>query len=162
MRLIIVLIILSNNLFAQISTKFELKLVNQDSWVEYKIPLFLNNITPEDYGSPHYNRFDFESRDKKVKIFILVNNSYLSKYRFNLKEAYKSILQRKDYNITYKVLRENSYYISGNLKNGRVFYEFCKALNGYGYTYSIEYDRDYLNYFNKTIPEIVRSFKILR
>ena len=119
----------------------------------------MNNVTPEDNFSPHYFEYNFESQDKGVKIFIHVNNS--SKYRFDLNSSYQEQLKRKDMIIAYKSIKEDKYFISGELNNGRILYEFCKVKQGYGYTYSIEYERTYSEYFNKNIPELIKNFKIL-
>lgn len=157
--LLIISILLMNVVKAQNTIQSGLKIENDGNWIEYSIPDFMKNITPEDNGSPHFFEYNFESQDKDVIISILVNNS--SKYRFDLKGSFQGKLKSKDAKITYKSIKVDRYFISCELKNGRILYEFCLVKNGYGYTYSIEYERSYSEFFNKNIPEIIKNFKIL-
>lgn len=157
--LLIISILLMNLVKSQNAIKSGLKVENDGNWIEYSIPDFMKNITPEDNGSPHFFEHTFESQDKDVNISILVNNS--SKYRFDLRGSFQGKLKRKDVLITYKSIKDDRYFISGKLINGRILYEFCLVKNGYGYTYSIEYERSYSDYFTNNIPEIIKSFKIL-
>jgi hypothetical protein len=156
---IFVLLLLTNSLLAQPSPNNQLKIESDSIWVEYALPEFMVNVTPEDYGSPHFFRYDFESSDKKVVITILVNNS--SNFPFELKEAYEWEIKRKDIQITYKKIKRDFYSISGTIVNNRAFYQFCTVKGGYGYTYTIEYDQVYIDYFKAMIPEIVEKFKVL-
>ena len=159
LRILLLFLLLGNNLFSQNLSESKLRIEKDDNWIEYALPEFMNNISDPDNMSPHYFQYDFESTDKLVKNFILVNNSI--KFNFDLKSKYVSLMNRKDMKITSKLLKEDRYIVSGNLSNGHILYEFCKVKYGDGYTYSIEYDKSYTDYFNKYIPEIIKCFKIL-
>lgn len=155
--LLLLMITAATQLFAQ---NGELKTVTDSNWIEYVLPKFMNDITEYDYfTTPHYQRFDFESEDKKVKIFVLVNFS--DKYRFKLNQSYLDALKYKKLKVEYKKLFPNKYFISGDLTNGNIFYKFCYEKNGYGYTYEIEYDKSYAGFFNKNINSIINGFRIL-
>jgi hypothetical protein len=156
--LLLVLVLGATNLFAQ---NTELKTLTDSSWIEYVAPNFMNNITDYDeYISPHYKRFDFESEDKKIKINVVVNFS--DKYIFKLKENYLADLKNKELKLEYKKLLPNKYFISGNLTNGNILYKFSYEKDGYGYTYEIEYDKSYTGFFNKNLNDIIKGFKILQ
>ena len=156
--LLLVLVLGATNLFAQ---NTELKTLTDSSWIEYVVPNFMNNITDYDeYISPHYKRFDFESEDKKVKIFVLINFS--AKYIFKLNKSYLDALKNKELKVDYKKLLPNKYFVSGNLNNGNILYTFCYEKDGYGYTYEIEYDKSYAGYFNKNMNNIIKGFKLLQ
>ncbi len=156
--LLLVLILGATNLFAQ---NAELKTVTDSNLIEYVVPKFMNEITDYDiYMTPHYKRFDFESDDKKVKIFVLINFSY--KYIFKLNQTYLSLLKNKELKVEYKRLFPNKYFVSGNLLNGNILYTFCYEKDGYGYTYEIEYDKSYTKFFNKNLNDIIKGFRILQ
>ncbi len=156
--LLIVLILGATNLFAQ---NAELKTVTDSNWIEYVVPKFMNDITDYDfYMTPDYKRFDFESDDKKVKIFVMVNFSY--KYIFKLNQSYLSLLKYKELKVEYKRLFPNKYFVSGNLLNGDILYTFCYEKDGYGYIYEIEYDKSYTGFFNKNLNDIIKGFRILQ
>jgi hypothetical protein len=134
------------------------------NWIEYLVPSFMNDVTP--YGdnfTPHYTRYDFESSDKLVNIFVLINNSTNpgKMFQYNLRDRYVSTLSRKDLKVNYKVLKVDKYFLSGNLTNGKTLYEFAYTLYGYGYTYSVEYDRSYQPFFDQNLNDIIKGFKIL-
>lgn len=156
-----ILITLSLQSFAQ---NANLKKMSDDGWIEYLVPRFVNDITP--YGdnfSPHYTRYDFESKDKRVKIYVLINNSTNPRreFQYNLRNSYVSQLSRRELMVDYKVLKSDRYFVSGNLTNGNILYEFAYTKDGYGYTYSIEYDRSYQPFFDKNLNDIIKGFKIL-
>jgi hypothetical protein len=141
-----------------------LKRVSDDNWIEYLVPRFMNDVTP--YGdnfSPHFTRYDFESSDARVKIYILINNSanHQKMFQYNLRNSYVSALSRRDLMVDYKLLKSDKYFVSGNLTNGKILYEFAYTKNGYGYTYSIEYDRSYKVFFDKNLNDIIKGFRIL-
>jgi hypothetical protein len=133
-----------------------LKADSIDGWVKFKLPCFVRDVTPEDNGSPHFWQYIYQDDYKKATISIMLNNSY--KYTFNIKEQ---SFGRPDLKITYKNVKSDRYYLSGVLTSGRILYEFCIAKYGYGYTYTIEYDSSYSEYFKKYIPEILKEFKVL-
>jgi len=146
-------IITSLQSFAQ---NANLKKVSDDNWIEYLVPSFMNDVTH--YGnnfSPHFTRYDFESRDKKVKIYVLLNNSVnispMMDFTFKINERYLADINDKDIMVDYKLLKQDKYFVSGNLKNGNILYKFCYVKTGYGYTYSIEYDRSYKVFFDKNL-----------
>ena len=159
---ILLLLTIGNmNAFAQ---NVNLKRVSDDNWIEYLVPRFVNDVTP--YGdnfSPHFTRYDFESKDKRVKIYVLINNSANPQkmFQYNLRNSYVSELSRRDLMVDYKVLKADRYFVSGNLTNGNILYEFAYTKDGYGYTYSIEYDRSYQPFFDKNLNDIIKGFKIL-
>jgi len=141
-----------------------LKKVSDDNWIEYLVPSFMNDETP--YGdnfSPHFTRYDFESSDARVKIYILINNSVNPQkmFQYNLRNSYASALSRRDLMVDYKLLKSDKYFVSGNLTNGKILYQFAYTKDGYGYTYSIEYDRSYKVFFDKNLNDIIKGFKIL-
>jgi hypothetical protein len=149
------------NAFAQ---NVNLKRVSDVNWIEYLVPRFVNDVTP--YGdnfSPHFTRYDFESKDKRVKIYVLINNSANPQkmFQYNLRNSYVSALSRRDLMVDYKVLKADRYFVSGNLTNGNILYEFAYTKDGYGYTYSIEYERSYQPFFDKNLNDIIKGFKIL-
>jgi hypothetical protein len=159
---ILLLLTIGNmNAFAQ---NVNLKRVSDDNWIEYLVPRFVNDVTP--YGdnfSPHFTRYDFESKDKRVKIYVLINNSTNPRreFQYNLRNSYVSQLSRRDLMVDYKVLKADKYFVSGNLTNGNILYQFAYTKDGYGYTYSIEYDRSYQPFFDKNLNDIIKGFKIL-
>ena len=154
-------IITSLQSFAQ---NANLKKVSDDNWIEYLVPSFMNDVTP--YGdnfSPHFTRYDFESSDARVKIYILINNSVNPQkmFQYNLRNSYVSALSRGDLMVYYKLLKSDKYFVSGNLTNGKILYQFAYTKDGYGYTYSIEYDRSYKVFFDKNLNDIIKGLKIL-
>ena len=160
---IYILLVVNTTAFAQ---NGNLKRVSDDNWIEYLVPRFMNDVTP--YGdnfSPHFTRYDFESRDKKVKIYVLLNNSVnispMMDFTFKINERYLADINDKDLMVDYKLLKQDKYFVSGNLKNGNILYKFCYVKTGYGYTYSIEYDRSYKVFFDKNLNDIIKGFKIL-
>ena len=138
--------------------KYGLRYESDEGWISYAIPGFMKNTTPADNMSPHFIEYEYKSPDNGVYISILVNNS--SRFPFNLNERYLAELKRTDLTITYKTLKADKYFMSGDFNNGRILYEFCKTKYGNGYTYTIEYDQKYASYFDRYIPEIIRSFII--
>ncbi len=143
----------------------ELRKYTDTGWLEFLIPKFMKDITP--YGdnfSPHYTMYNFISYDNKVSINILINNSTNSgkEFQFDLKTAYLSNLKREDLKINYKRFMEDKYFISGELLNESIIYEFSYTKKRYGYTYSIKYDKNYKQYFNQNLKYIINGFKILR
>jgi len=159
---ILLLLTIGNmNAFAQ---NVNLKRVSDDNWIEYLVPRFVNDVTP--YGdnfSPHFTRYDFESKDKRVKINVLINNSTNPRreFQYNLRNSYVGELSRRNLMVDYKVLKADRFFVSGNLTNGNILYEFAYTKDGYGYTYSIEYDRSYQPFFDKNLNDIIKGFKIL-
>ena len=159
--ILLLLTIANMNAFAQ---NVNLKRVSDVNWIEYLVPRFVNDVTP--YGdnfSPHFTRYDFESKDKRVKIYVLINNSANPQkmFQYNLRNSYVSALSRRDLMVDYKVLKADRYFVSGNLTNGNILYEFAYTKDGYGYTYSIEYERSYQPFFDKNLNDIIKGFKIL-
>ncbi len=141
-----------------------LKKISDENWIEYLVPRFMNDVT--NYGenmSPHYVSYSFVSKDRRVTINILVNNSSNPSkfYKYNLKNSYASALRRSDLMVDYKVLKADKYYVSGNLTNGKILYQFAHTKYGYGYTYTLEYDRSYKDFFDKNLIDIIKGFKIL-
>ena len=162
--LLLVIILGATNLFAQ---NTELKTLTDSSWIEYVVPNFMNNITDYDfYMSPHFMRYDLESTDSKVKIYILINNSpnikRLIDISFKIKQRYLGDINDKNFVVDYKLLKKDRYFVSGRLKNGKILYKFCFVKNGYGYTYNLEYDKIYESFFNKNLNDIIKGFKILQ
>ena len=102
--------------------------------------------------------YNFESTDKKVNNVIHISISI--KYHFDLKNSYQINLTRRDLKFTYKTLKEDKYFITGNLNNGKILYKFCKKKDGYEQNYSIEYNKAYIDFFNKYISEIIKDFRI--
>ena len=156
-----ILVMLSLQSFAQ---NVNLKKVRNEGWLEYLVPRFMNDVTNYDNNmSPHYVDYNYESRDKRVKIHILINNSTNPRreFQYNLRNSYVSELSRRDLMVDYKVLKADRYFVSGNLTNGNILYEFAYTKDGYGYTYSIEYDRSYQPFFDKNLNDIIKGFKIL-
>jgi hypothetical protein len=152
------IILINGKIFAQ---NTELKTKSDSNWIEYVVPGFMNDITEyDDYVSPHYKRFDYASKDEKVKINVVVNFSY--KYLFKLRENYLADIKNKELKLEYKKLLPNKYFISGNLTNGNILYKFSYEKDGYGYTYEIEYDKTYAGFFNKNINDIIKGFRILQ
>lgn len=142
-----------------------LKKVSDDNWIEYLVPKFMNDVTNYKTNmSPHSVRYDYVSGDKRVKISILVNNSTnpRKEFQYNLEKSYNGILSRKDLMVEYKVLKSNKYFISGYYTNGQILYQFANAKDGFGYTYSILYDTSYKAFFDKTLNDIIKGFKILQ
>ena len=82
-------------------------------------------------------------------------------FQYNLRNSYVSELSRRDLMVDYKVLKADRFFVSGNLTNGNILYEFAYTKDGYGYTYSIEYDRSYQPFFDKNLNDIIKGFKIL-
>jgi hypothetical protein len=155
---LILVILINGKIFAQ---NTELKTKTDSNWIEYVVPGFMNDITEyDDYVSPHYKRFDYASKDEKVKIFVLINFS--DKYIFKLRENYLADIKNKELKLEYKKLLPNKYFISGNLTNGNILYKFSYEKDGYGYTYEIEYDKTYAGFFNKNINDIIKGFRILQ
>lgn len=153
--------IISLNAFAQ---NTNLKKVSDDNWIEYLVPKFMNDVTNYKTNmSPHFVRYDYVSGDKRVKISVLVNNSTnpSKAYQYNLEKSYNGILSRKDLMVEYKVLKSNKYFVSGYYTNGQILYPFANTKDGYGYTYSILYDTSYKAFFDKTLNDIIKGFKIL-
>ena len=152
-------------LFAQ---NAELKTRTDSNWIEYVVPKFMNDITDYDfYMSPHFMRYDLESTDSKVKIYILINNSpnirrSLIDLRFKIKQRYLGDINDKNLVVDYKLLKKDRYFVSGSLKNGDIRYKFCFVKDGYGYTYNLEYDKSYESFFNKNINDIIKGFRILK
>ena len=152
------IILINGKIFAQ---NTELKTKSDSNWIEYVVPGFMNDITEyDDYVSPHYKRFDYASKDEKVKINVVVNFS--DKYLFKLRENYLADIKNKELKLEYKKLLPNKYFISGNLTNGNILYKFSYEKDGYGYTYEIEYDKTYAGFFNKNINDIIKGFRILQ
>ena len=151
-------VLINGKIFAQNN---ELKTKSDSNWIEYVVPGFMNDITEyDDYVSPHYKRFDYASKDEKVKINVVVNFS--DKYIFKLRENYLADIKNKELKLEYKKLLPNKYFISGNLTNGNILYKFSYEKDGYGYTYEIEYDKTYAGFFNKNINDIIKGFRILQ
>ena len=152
------IILINGKIFAQ---NTELKTKSDSNWIEYVVPGFMNDITEyDDYVSPHYKRFDYASKDEKVKINVVVNFS--DKYLFKLRENYLADIKNKELKLEYKKILPNKYFISGNLTNGNILYKFSYEKDGYGYTYEIEYDKTYAGFFNKNINDIIKGFRILQ
>ncbi len=153
--------------FMTISSKVEaqnrdLKKMTDEQWIEYWVPRFVKDKTPYgDHFTPHYTEFNFESIDKLVTINVTINNSTNSRFRYNLKQHYFDGIKRSDLNVKYKLLKSNKYFLSGNLRNGDILYEFAQTQSGYGYTYSIIYDARYQPFFQKNLNDIIKGFKIL-
>ena len=82
-------------------------------------------------------------------------------FQYNLRNSYVSALSRRDLMVDYKLLKSDKYFVSGNLTNGKILYQFAYTKDGYGYTYSIEYDRSYKVFFDKNLNDIIKGFKIL-
>ena len=59
-------------------------------------------------------------------------------------------------------IKSNKYFISGYYTNGQILYQFANAKDGFGYTYSILYDTSYKAFFDKTLNDIIKGFKILQ
>ena len=155
---LILVILINGKIFAQ---NTELKTKTDSNWIEYVVPSFMIDITDYDeFVSPHYKRFDYASKDEKVKINVVVNFSY--KYIFKLRENYLADIKNKELKLEYKKLLPNKYFISGNLTNGNILYKFSYEKDGYGYTYEIEYDKTYAGFFNKNINDIIKGFRILQ
>lgn len=155
------LITISLQSFAQ---NANLKRVSDDNWIEYLVPRFMNDVTS--YGdnmSPHYIRYDFTSGDRRVNIRILINNSTNPRreFQYNLRNSFANKLTRSDLMVDYKVLKADKYFVSGDLSNGKILYEFAFTKDGYGYTYTLEYDRSYKVFFDKNLSDIIKGFKIL-
>ena len=162
--LLLVLILGATNLFAQ---NAELKTVTDSNWIEYVVPKFMNDITDYDfYMSPHFMRYDLASADSKVKIYVLINNSpnikRLFDISFKIKRNYLEDINDKNLVVDYKLLKKDRYFVSGNLKNGKIRYKFCFVKDGYGYTYNLEYDKSYESFFNRNLNEIIKGFKMLK
>lgn len=156
--LLLMMLLGASTLFAQ---NTELKTKTDSNFIEYVVPGFMNEITDYDeYMSPHYKRFDYASKDEKVKINVVVNFSY--KYIFKLKENFLADLKNKELKLEYKKILPNKYFISGNLTNGNILYKFSYEKDGYGYTYEIEYDKSYTGFFNKNLNDIIKGFRILQ
>jgi hypothetical protein len=160
MKKIIFLLLFTSDLFAQPSAGSKLVSASDSSWVEYLVPDFMQNVTPEGNGSPHFGEYLYRSNDNKVDLQILLNISY--RIIFEIKRTYQGRLEEKDVKITYKSLKEDRYYLSGKMADGRILYEFCREKDGYGYTYSLRYDTAYSSYFNQQLPTIIKGFRILR
>jgi hypothetical protein len=160
MRLIILftLVIANSTLFSQ---SFQLITKVEKGWLKYQIPANLIDVTP--YGehfTPHFTRFDFESKNKSILIYVLINNSIT--YPYNLKESFMSNLNSTNVKVVnYKKLLSNKYYVSGLLHNNRVFYTFAHKKSNYGYTYYIEYDNIHKKMFDILLPKIIDSFNPL-
>jgi len=159
--LLILFGILSMNLYAQ---NPNLRKVSDDNWIEYMVPKFMNDVTR--YGdnmSPHFIRYNYASSDNKVSIYVLVNNSVNPRpeFQYNFRNSFINVLYRKDLMVDYKVLKSDKYFISGNLANGNILYQFAFTKDGYGYTYNVEYDKSYKIFFDKNLNDIIKGFKIL-
>ena len=141
-----------------------LKKVSDDNWIEYLVPTFMNDVTP--YGdnmSPHLTRYDFESADKRVTLNVLINNSAnpRKEFQYNFRNSFISVINRRDLMVDYRVLKSDKYFVSGNLANGKILYQFAYTKDGYGYTYTVEYDRSYKAFFDKHLSDIIKGFRIL-
>ena len=162
--LLFMMLLGASPLFAQ---NTELKTITDSNWIEYVVPGFMNDITEYDfYMSPHFMRYDLESTDSKVKIYILINNSpnikRLIDISFKIKQRYLEDINDKNLVVDYKLFKKDRYFVSGNLKNGKIRYKFCFVKDGYGYTYNLEYDKSYQNFFNRNLNEIIKGFKMLK
>ena len=152
--------------FISTAQNSDLKKMDDGNWIEYLVPRFVNDVTP--YGdnfSPHYTSYDFETKDKSVTINVLLNNSTnfngKNMFKYNLKRNFLGLINRRDLKVEYKLLKADKYFLSGNLTNGKIFYEFAYTQLDYGYTYSIIYDKSFQPFFEKNLNDIIKGFKIL-
>lgn len=96
----------------------------------------------------------FTSKDKKATLTVWGINDALDS---GIKGSFEEY--RKDKKITYKVLKNNWFIISGYTPKGNIFYQKTMLIDGVFKTFILEYDISEKATYDKVCQRLLNSFK---